>query len=182
MRNVIVFLISGKAEAGKDTMTKILLETFAFEKPVHLAYATRVKEIARELGWDGNKDEKGRALLQWLGDGVSQFNPTLWVDIIIEQIKKLHEENNSSIFIISDSRYKVEIERMKEVFGDSVIPIRVNRPNHKSSLTPEQLSHKSECDLDDYPFDYEINNISNIATLERNCFQLLKEIRFKYYI
>ena len=178
----VVFLLSGKAESGKDTVAKILRGSFGLEKPVILSFGSYVKDVATILGWDGQKDEKGRALLQWLGDGVKQFNPDLWVNKTIDEMKRLHEENNVSIFIISDCRYVNEITRMKEEFGEMVFPIRIDRPNHKSQLTPEQLAHRSECDLDKYPFQLIVHNGSNIGSLERNVFQMIKNLRFRYYI
>ena len=182
MNDCVVFLLSGKAESGKDTVAKILRSSFGLEKPRVLSFGSYVKSVAEILGWDGQKDKNGRALLQWLGDGAKQFNPDLWVNKTIDEMKKLHEEENVSIFIISDCRYVNEITRMKEEFGEMVFPIRIDRPNHVSALTPEQLTHRSECDLDNYPFNYVVHNATNLATLERNVFQMVKNIRYLHYI
>lgn len=181
MSKIVIFLLSGKAESGKDTCAEYLLGSFGLEKPIHLSFGSRVKEVATSLGWDGKKDEKGRAMLQWLGDGVKQFNPTFWVDKTIEDIKSLSKEGYT-VFIISDCRYKDEIIKIKEEFQGCVYPIRVSRPTHKSRLSEEQLNHRSECDLDDYPFEYVLHNNSNLASFERNIFNLIRNIRVIHYI
>ena len=74
-----VILITGRARSGKDTtanITKKILEER--KKSVLIAhYADLLKFICEKyVGWDGKKDEQGRALLQWLGtDVVRESDP-----------------------------------------------------------------------------------------------------------
>jgi hypothetical protein len=66
-------------------------------------------------------------------------------------------------YVISDARYKNEIETVKSTYKGDVVTIRVNRFASSSSNDP------SERDLDDYQFDF---TIDNAGTLE----QLLEKI------
>jgi len=59
MKNL--YLISGKAESGKDTFTDVAIKLLypSFGSTARHAFAYAVKQIAKEsLGWDGEKDEK----------------------------------------------------------------------------------------------------------------------------
>ena len=64
MRKVI--LISGKAESGK-TYTANLIKEYSKGKTAIIPLSLGLKFQARELGWDGKKDEKGRTFLQNIG-------------------------------------------------------------------------------------------------------------------
>lgn len=149
-----IILFSGKAESGKTSAAKITkerLESLGL-KVVKLSYGDYVKQTAKMLfGWNGEKDEAGRALLQWWGtDKVRARCPDFWVDAAIRLCGII--EDMYDFVIIDDVRYENEISRWA-LSGYDYITIRVERPNHKSALTPEQLEHISETSLDDYGFD-----------------------------
>ena len=71
MRRMILF--SGKAEHGKTTASEILkkqLEELGY-KVVITRYAYYLKDLAtRYCGWNGQKDNGGRELLQQLGTDI----------------------------------------------------------------------------------------------------------------
>ena len=60
-RLAIAFI--GKARHGKDTMV-IHTKSLCNAKCEHVSFAKHLKEQARALGWDGEKDFAGRNLLQ----------------------------------------------------------------------------------------------------------------------
>lgn len=62
-------------------------------------------------------------------------------------------------FVISDLRYRSEVEQLKNVFGNGLITIRVNRFDNISTTDP------SERDLDDFKFDYTIENKEDLESL-----------------
>ena len=62
-RLVIAFI--GKARHGKDTMV-INTTPLCDAKCEHVSFAKHLKEQAKALGWDGEKDFAGRNLLQAL--------------------------------------------------------------------------------------------------------------------
>lgn len=149
-----IILFSGKAESGKSTaagITKSRLESTGY-KVAKLAYGDYVKETARMLfSWNGQKDEAGRALLQWWGtDFVRARHPHFWVDTIIRLCDVIGDMYD--YILVDDTRYPNEIARW-EGFGYDVLTVRVERPGHENKLTPEQRQHASETALDDYHFD-----------------------------
>ena len=81
------------------------------------------------------------------------------------------------IITISDARFKVEIDTIKENFA-GVIAIKIERPNFDNGLTEEEKKHSTEVDLDDYDsFDYEIINDGSIEDLNNKINELMKVIK-----
>ena len=148
-----VILISGKAEAGKDSTFDILNRLIPDEfKKIRMAYGDYVKETAKQLwGWDGKKDEKGRALLQWWGtEYVRARYPDFWVETVVRLARVIKDEVN--YLVITDVRFPNEITAWNKNEFD-VVTVRVERPGHENALTEEQRNHISETALDNWPFD-----------------------------
>lgn len=160
-----VCCISAKAQHGKDTTAGILkeyLETKG-QRVLIIHFADLLKYICKQFfGWDGNKDEKGRTLLQYIGtDVVSKKNPAYWADFIVNFLKMFKEEWD--FILIPDCRYPIEIATLERDFDTTVL--RVERPNFDNGLTLAQKNHPSEVDMDNYPFDLIIYNDKGIDEL-----------------
>ena len=165
--NKVLFLISGKAESGKDTFYNLAKDLITGAVVQRYAFGDEVKKVAREgFGWDGEKDKKGRALLQLIGDGARAYRPDIWIERTQSSIEASIFKAYKTAYFITDCRYPNEIEKMKEFavkYGFVPIAIRVERPNHTSKLTPEQLMNPSEIALDYYhSFDFVITNDADI--------------------
>ena len=161
MRMDKIILISGKAEHGKDLSASILKEYLEQKgkRVVITRYALGLKEMAKTYcGWDGNKDDKGRELLQKLGtDKIrKEMNlPNFHVTRLMEDI--LICQDYFDYVIVPDCRFPNEVEVPKAMVGkDKVIDIRVTRLNHISKLNEKQMRHESEIALDDYKFSHYI--------------------------
>lgn len=138
-------------------------------------YADLLKYICKKFfGWDGNKDEKGRYILQYVGtDVIRQKMPDYWVDFIIS-ILELFEDNWDYV-LIPDSRFPNEIEKLREK-GFDVSHVRIVRPNFVSPLTEEQKKHPSETALDNTEPDIWILNAGGFEDLRALINQLMEEI------
>ena len=183
-----IFLISGKAEYGKTTFANILRDESSKRnlKVVKTAFASDLKRVAKEyFGWNGEKDENGRHLLQHLGtEEVRRFFPNHWVDSVAEVLVSTQERWDFAI--IDDWRFKQEFSTMENYctsYGIELIPVRIERIYNSgqlwnNSLTLEASQHSSELDLDNfYKFRYNITNL-DIAGLERDAKNILdKELK-----
>lgn len=168
-----IILISGKARHGKDTVGEMLGQYFDDHKKtwVRAAYGDAVKFVAKTyFHWDGQKDEAGRRLLQWVGtDKVRHENPDFWTDFVINLLDAFYNEWEN--VIITDCRFPNEIQKVKDHFLDKkrfsdarVLHFRVVRPDYDNGLTDEQKSHPSETALDTYT---KIDRLlDNFGTLE----------------
>lgn len=158
-----IFLISGKAESGKNTVADFIANYY--RKPNtesnttirSIAFADEVKSIARSIGWDGVKDFRGRELLQQIGAWGRYYYKDFWVQKVNSQILSdivtLKDYVQSQIFCITDTRYPNEIEKVQEFFDKhedvKIYKIRIER-NTANHLTKEQQNDSSEVALDNY--------------------------------
>lgn len=161
-----VILVSGKACAGKDETAKILSNKLKLEgyRVLIAHYADLVKYVSREFwGWDGVKDEVGRTLLQQVGTNiVREKYPNYWVDFVMEFVS--FSKAKWDCVIIPDCRFPNEVDCWAEDGWDS-ISVKVIRNDFTNNLTEEQKKHPSETAMDNYEFDYYINNKEGIENL-----------------
>lgn len=177
--------LSGYARSGKDEAAKVLVDKYEFtrvafaDKLREVLYAlnpvitikpyhnwgvdppngyTRVflKEVIDVYGWDSYKEtefgDEIRRLLQRLGTeaGKELLGDSIWVDAA------LTGHPADAKIVVTDVRFPNEAERIKSLGG---IVVRVNRPGVKAAN-----AHSSEVALDDWAFDYTLEN--NVDGLE----------------
>ena len=168
-----VLCISAKAQHGKDTAAALIKEYLEAQgKRVLIThYADLVKFVcAKFFNWDGQKDEKGRTLLQYVGtDVISSQQPSYWVDFIIDILKFF--DNEWDYVLIPDCRYPVEVARMQEEFETYLL--RVERPNFESGLTDKQKQHISETAMDNYKFDAVLYNDSTLESFKEKLIEFI---------
>lgn len=152
-KRTVFVLISGKAGVGKTTLGEYLTKKLSSIKGItvlHTAFAYPLKRIATSVfGWDGNKDSKGRRLLQVIGtEAGREYNENIWVK------KTLDFALTSSIFppnfvIIDDWRYPNECTYIEDQKVHDVITIRVEAPNREILKGTPEYNHISETSLPD---------------------------------
>ena len=180
MNKIKIILVSGKARSGKGEFSRILKESLESkgEKVVQTLFAKYIKQYAIELGWDGiTKDEYWRNFLQKIGTELIQYDlnmKTFHPNRISEDIQILsHFVVN--YFIIDDCRFRREVYFMKAMFPDDVITVRVESNNSRSDLNQEQLKHQSEIDLDEFKFDWLVDNSGTLKDLNKKVDKFIKQ-------
>ena len=145
-----LLLLSGKAQAGKDTFADSI-QCLGFHK---YSFAKALKDEAIAGGWNGIKDFRGRILLQELGSVWRHYEPEHW-------IRRLQESITHDLVAITDCRYRNEISLMQRwgyQNGYNVTTVRIERPGHDNGLSEDAKAHDSECELDDESFDLTVDN------------------------
>lgn len=200
MKNVIIAFSgkaqSGKTESSK-LLREIVESTndLSFNK---LSFATKVKEIGQYyFGWDGDKEiytktyldgeikqdgslatagdtetiqDKGRQLLINIGEKFRAIRPTVWADIVLQQIKDLDlGKPENVIYCIDDLRFRNEVVSLKNY--ERAYFIRINRP--EGQLNIDDVTEK---DLDAHRFDYYIENDGSFKELKQKVHQIYQEI------
>lgn len=165
MTNIILF--SGLAQSGKTTSANFLknhLENQGY-KVVKIALADYLKFICKEyFGWDGNKNENGRTILQQIGTNlIRDRDANFWVDAVINLIDILYDK--WYYVLIDDARFENEIIKWENA-GYNTKSVKIVRENFDNGLTEEQKNHPSEIALNNYEFDYYIYNNSSLTELE----------------
>lgn len=154
-----IICISGKAQHGKDTFAHMLHEELVNRgKRVLVTHnADLLKFICKNFfGWNGEKDEAGRHILQYVGtDVIRQKEPTMWVDFLIHMMKLFPD--SWDYVLIPDTRFPNELARWNEE-GFDMTHIRIQRPNFDNGLSEEAKRHITETALDDATPDIEVTN------------------------
>lgn len=155
---MLVFTVSGKAGAGKDYFAEVLADRFKWDgrRVLITHYADLLKYILQEYcEWDGNKDERGRRLLQYVGTDLfrNSVDENYWIDFLISVLRVF--KNQWDIVIIPDARFPNEITRMARAFNTRSILVR---RNFESGLETAEARHESENALDGFDFDFYIDN------------------------
>ena len=172
-----VICISGKAGSGKDYSANCLRDKLIEEGKTVLIthYADLVKYVCTKFfNWNGEKDEYGRHLLQYVGtDIVRAQYPDYWVDFIIDMLRMFGD--NWDYVLIPDCRFPNEINKMKEE-GFNVIHVRIIRPDYDNGLTSEAKNHESERALDNTEYDAIVYNYGDKefnSTMRRLALELM---------
>jgi len=121
----MTILLYGEKRVGKDTVADIIEE---FIKVDRFSFAKKPKEIFCKLkgisldDFEKNK-EKYRKDLIWFAEEMKKGYPYIWVDFVKRQM------NVTKVNLITDLRFKVEYEKIKEI--DNVVVIHIIDKNIK---------------------------------------------------
>jgi hypothetical protein len=155
-----VCCISAKARHGKDTAAAMMAEYLEKQgkKVLIIHFADLLKFICKQFfGWNGDKDEAGRTLLQHVGTDV--VGAQYWAEFVVGFLKLFEKEWD--FVLIPDCRYPIEHKTVEEAF-DTVL-LRVERHNFDNGLTDTQKAHPSETAMDDYCYDAVLYNDGSLG-------------------
>jgi len=170
-----VCCISAKARHGKDTAAELIKEHLENrgQRVLITHFADLLKFICvKYFNWDGNKDERGRTLLQYIGtDVVGAQNPAFWAEFVVSILNMFKKDWD--YVLIPDCRYPVEVATVERAF-DTVV-LRVERPGFDNGLTEVQKNHPSEVDMDSYRFDLILYNDKGLDEFREKLIQFTED-------
>lgn len=202
-----VIAINGKLGSGKDYICKYVIEKAVKKAGIRylpVAFADQIKvNVMTNTSLDYHslyiqKSDISRRFLQTEGTNHRNVNKNIWIDYMHNWITVL-EHKGIQLFIITDLRYKNELDYITSHFKHRNILIKViaeDRTNKKllqeanGDIDAYNLikNHTSECELDDTQsedlFDFVVDNSSgcnnekNLKKLENDIFDILKYIIF----
>lgn len=185
-----------KARQGKDTVAKTIIDKFGGRYDIRrYAFADALKREVDELGpldlcleygidYDMNpsmddplcrtKHGKQSRLLQFWGEKRRKENSFYWISKVRQKV----DEENPTIALITDMRYKNEGLWVRSKGG---VTVDVQRVGYKDySRDPH---HISETDLDNWPFDYTIQVMhDDLPELQRSAVELFQLIEQEYSV
>lgn len=107
--------LCGLAKVGKTTTARFVTHLLN-ETSVVLSFATPVKDIALLFGWDGQKDQRGRKLLQQIGTDVGRtYDPDIWVNKLVD--RAINHIRRGSFVVVDDVRFQNEIDAIRSMGG-----------------------------------------------------------------
>ncbi len=178
-RNPKIFIITGKANSGKDTTAEFINNYVKLKglKVVNLQFSYYIKMYAKEIsGWDGSEDSKPRSLLQTLGTDIirKQIDEMLFINRIIQDI--MVYSYYFDVITISDGRLPIEIDSIKHTFSN-VYSVNVIRPNYENSLDSKEKKHLTEIALDSYNnYDFKLINDGTLNDLNKKIETMIDEV------
>jgi hypothetical protein len=150
--------ITGLAGSGKDTAADFICSQYGYTR---VSFAAKLKLICLTLGWDGQKNARGRKLLQDVGMTFREYNPDTWITEVDNNL------DSSKHYVFTDVRFQNEAEYIKNKRNGIIIRII------RSSLPLEEThSHISECGQSAIAANYVVLNSGSIELLNKQ----LKEI------
>lgn len=174
-----LYLICGKARAGKDTFAKLIKQEEEKDnnKVCILKLTAPLYSWAEDyFNYDKEKDEKPRELLQTLGYDILQLKlkkKGFLLDYLITTIEVL--DNYYDVGLITDGRLVHEIEVLKEKYPNIKTILLTNKQDNK--LTNKEKNHQTEIDLDDYKdFDYIVEN-KDMESLKLEALKIVEDKR-----
>jgi hypothetical protein len=184
MTKPLIVLIAGWAHAGKDSVAKILVETYDFQK---YAFADPIKQKVAEdedipLEWCYDQKKKAEALpsnphktlreeLIRVGEEARELDKEIWANVIAEKIVKAVKKGKTK-FVISDWRMIEELWALqKKIPEATIVPIRVVRPSQLVSPVPDW----TEYSLLGFPFWRTIHNSGTILRLVGHVAELVEQ-------
>lgn len=169
-----IFCINGQRGAGKTTF-----ENYCFAlNPLYVKIYSSidfVKEIAKKVGWDGNKTDKDRAFLGELKQLLINYNDGPFNDVCRYiklqrdwmEMRDLEPEN--LIFFI-DVRESSEIQKFVDKCGAETILVQ-------RALDKQNDLSAGDCaeDINNYKYDYYITNDGTLDDLEQCARKFMNE-------
>lgn len=188
----LIILVAGYKRSGKDFISNYILKSFSDSKL--FSFASPLKEIVADTfnislsdldNFKNNRDPirlhpsnsatvkclgDFRTILQRLGTEAmkKQFGNDIWGELFIKKISELPP----SVIVVPDFRFEREWEMLSELFD--VVTIRIEDKNIK----PE--AHISETALDEFDFDFRIDNTAKNNHFKIPTSHFLEELRSKY--
>lgn len=175
--------ITGKMNAGKTTVAGIIKEHLRDKVPTCIIpFAAPIKRLALDMGWNGEKDDKGRRLLQLLGTecGRQCIAPDIWIRRWYEQAERWWLRDNEPerlVVIADDLRFDNEAEWILDHGG---IVVLVDRPGQMEMRCSECVDHASEQSLSPGLTTFMISNMKDVFDLQRSTLTFLNELQHIY--
>jgi hypothetical protein len=131
-----VVMVSGRAGEGKTTFSDLCVEILAEHDVMadKVPFARGVKDTARFMGWDGEKDAKGRRLLQQIGNTGRDYNKNLWAQQAVDTIRAEEGANAYDVIFIDDWRFMNEGTKVVLSAYPTTLKLRVIRPKEFHTL------------------------------------------------
>lgn len=170
--NKQIFVINGFGGVGKDTFVELVSlelnnKLKRFHTVVNFSSVDRVKEIAREIGWDGRKTEKDRKFLSDLKSLTRDYCDMPFRSMKNEIKEFLESEEGQVLFL--HIREPEEIKRVVNEFcAKTILVVR-------DSVT-QITSNTSDKNVFDYHYDFIVDNNGAIEELREKAKQFVNEM------
>ena len=157
MKGKLIIIVNGKPRAGKDTFALLLNKC----EPVYKdSIIDKVKAMALDCGWKGGKTEKDRKFLSDLKKLTTDYSDMSYNDVIDKATEFYCDEIKERILLI-DMREAEDIDRAK--YDMNAITVFIKNDNVEAVT-----SNEADANVENYKYDYYIENNGTIKDFETN--------------
>lgn len=159
-----IVIINGQAQSGKDTFVRFY-KKHSKKRVFNLSTITEVKEIAKLMGWNGQKDDKSRKFLSDLKKLWVEYN-----DGIFEELKEFcwnYKSEENVIFI--HCREPKEISKFRKEFLLQCTTLLIER---KGLVCPDNASDK---EVNQYHYEMIVENNGTEEEFEQQIIKLVRD-------
>ena len=155
-----VFIINGFGGCGKTTFENMVM-TYSKGQGHVTSMVEIVKYYAKQMGWDGTKEDRDRKFLSDLKLALAEW-ANIPMQYVINQVQ-LFEELNDTTYCFVDAREPKDIDKLKELLGKDF--------EVKTVLVDRNISREYGNIADDgvmnYKYDITIMNTGSLSDLEK---------------
>ncbi len=144
-----IIIINGIGGSGKDTFINYVSQ---FKKVKNYSTITKVKQIAKEIGWNGEKKQRDRLFLYNLKKLITEYNDYFYNETQ-EEITKFLKSDEEIMFI-----HIKEIANIEKLLKNTSVKIKTLLIKRKNYFP--QAFHQVEKEVSHYNYDYVIYNES----------------------
>jgi hypothetical protein len=143
--------------------------------------------IERDIAVYWGMDEKDAPMLQFWGTNFRRKqNPDYWICQVQRKIQSLlHQDRNKNDLwiIISDTRFKNEVNFIKDCGGYYIRVIRTDESGNQYIDALRDPNHPSEIDIvNEIPLETLVAKSGDLDTLKHKTEELLERLERKYYV
>ena len=171
-----IYIVNGAPGAGKTTFEENMTKITRLRNCYILSTITPIKEIAKTVGWNGQKDLKSRKFLSDLKDLLTEYNDYSFNYIStslakIEMDWKEYGLTTESVVVFIDCREPEEIKKLCDKLNAKSLLIR--RASAENSATSNHADEK----VLNYNYDIIIENNGDLRDFAEKAFEFAKTER-----
>ena len=168
-----IIILNGAANRGKDQFANFFKKEY--KKSVNWSTIDKVKKVSRRnFNWDGKKTDEARKFLSEIKRVWSEYNNGPFNDMIDKIEKhnlKLNKKDKNDFIYFIHCREPHEIQKFVDKYGKECITILLKRDGR------EIPNNDSDKNVDNFNYDYIIENTGNKKKLKEKCLSFLEEIK-----
>ena len=163
----ILLVINGRGGVGKDTLCDLAAKHF---RVYNISSVDPIKEIARQCGWDGSKDDKSRRFLSDLKALTVNYNnyPTVWGKERF--LGFLESEDQIMFFHIREPEEIAKFVEATDGFAKTLLIRGGDR------MKKENYGNVSDDGVENYEYDYYFTNDKSLEEAESAFVALLESM------
>lgn len=161
---VQVVIVNGMPTSGKSTFVEFCLKKLG-SWGREISTVDFVKDIAKQAGWNGEKNLKNRKFLSDLKDLLTE-----WDDVPYKKIKEEYDNfnfeleqydvSNHKAFLFVHCREPQEIQKFKDRLNAFTVLIR------RESVESNKQSNHADSNVFEFKYDCEIDNNGSLENLK----------------